>query len=47
MQQSTCPECGVPIGGGNHALLGTNTRDQEMERIATEVGGLRNPHAHM
>ena len=34
MQQSTCPECMVPIGGTNHRLLGTN-------RVAGEMDGAR------
>lgn len=31
MQHSTCPECGLPIGGMNHALESGNTLASEMD----------------
>ena len=38
MQASRCNECGEAIGGGNHALLGTNRRANLMENIAADQG---------
>ncbi|KAK0530110.1 hypothetical protein OC835_004123, partial [Tilletia horrida] len=34
MEVASCPECGVPIGGGHHTLVEGNTRDTEMEQLA-------------
>ncbi|KAF9334546.1 hypothetical protein BG006_001962 [Podila minutissima] len=33
MEQSRCPECGESVGGGHHALLRSNRRDEEMEAL--------------
>ncbi|KAF9100396.1 hypothetical protein BGX29_006633 [Mortierella sp. GBA35] len=33
MEQSTCPECGAPVGGGHHALLRSNAVDRDMEEL--------------
>ncbi|KAI0028475.1 hypothetical protein K488DRAFT_58479 [Vararia minispora EC-137] len=38
MQASTCPECRAPIGGGNHALLRSNTRAEEFDEVARNMG---------
>lgn len=44
MQEARCPECGAGIGGRNHQLRSDNTRDQELEAIARNLGGARNPY---
>ncbi|KAG0352119.1 hypothetical protein BGZ54_002955, partial [Gamsiella multidivaricata] len=33
MQEAICPECGTPVGGTGHRLLGDNTRDEEFEAM--------------
>ncbi|KAF9184971.1 hypothetical protein BGZ51_003009 [Haplosporangium sp. Z 767] len=33
MTESSCPECGERIGGGNHALLRSNRLDQDFESM--------------
>ncbi|KAF5314903.1 hypothetical protein D9619_007516 [Psilocybe cf. subviscida] len=41
MQISTCPECGVEIGGGSHRLLDSNTTAPEFEaELRNRPGGI-------
>ncbi len=39
--ESTCLECGAPIGGSSHTLRGDNTRDAQMDALSR---GAENPH---
>lgn len=43
MAVGRCVECNAPIGGGNHTLLSTNTRDTEFEEIARAQGVAPSP----
>lgn len=45
MQTSECPECGAVVGGSGHRLLASNTRDMELENIASQQGAAHNPFA--
>ena len=33
MEQTSCPECGAPVGGANHTFVEGTERDNEMEQI--------------
>lgn len=43
MQVGRCIECGAPVGGGDHRLLNSNTRDTEFEAIARQQGAQQSP----
>ncbi|KAE8233423.1 hypothetical protein CF326_g1536 [Tilletia indica] len=43
MELSRCPECGATIGGTGHNLAADNSRDDEMEEIARDVGAQPSP----
>ncbi|KAF8128159.1 hypothetical protein EV363DRAFT_1585143 [Boletus edulis] len=43
MEASRCPECGLGVGGSNHRLDPTNTRNEELEGLARQVGAARTP----
>ncbi|KAG9089663.1 hypothetical protein FRC06_001443 [Ceratobasidium sp. 370] len=43
MQESRCPECHAPIGGGSHRLRSDNTRDTELVSLARGQGSAVNP----
>lgn len=38
-QISSCPECGAQIGGSQHRVISSNTRHDEMNRLARQLGG--------
>jgi len=46
MQASTCPECGVRIGGQQHNLTSGNRRDTELEGLAAARGAGPSPWLH-
>ena len=46
MQASTCPECGVRIGGQHHNLTSGNRRDTELEGLAAARGAGPSPWLH-
>lgn len=44
MQQATCPECNLAIGGANHTLTSGNTHASEFEELARRhTGAERSP----
>ncbi|QRV86467.1 hypothetical protein RhiJN_14485 [Ceratobasidium sp. AG-Ba] len=43
MQESRCPECRAPIGGGSHTLRSDNTRDTELVALARRQGSGASP----
>ncbi|KAG9078508.1 hypothetical protein FS749_009464 [Ceratobasidium sp. UAMH 11750] len=43
MQESRCPECHAPIGGGSHRLRSDNTQDTELASLARGQGSGVNP----
>ncbi|THH30127.1 hypothetical protein EUX98_g4067 [Antrodiella citrinella] len=43
METARCPECGEAIGGSDHSLNSTNTRDTQMEGLAAAQGALQSP----
>ena len=45
METARCPECGEPVGGNSHNLLGTNSRATDLEQIAVTEGSQRSPWA--
>ncbi|KIY70900.1 hypothetical protein CYLTODRAFT_391263 [Cylindrobasidium torrendii FP15055 ss-10] len=45
MQQAVCPECSAPIGGMNHSLDSSNTRNRELEDLARGEGAQNSPWA--
>ncbi|KAG8703432.1 hypothetical protein FRC09_004162 [Ceratobasidium sp. 395] len=42
-QESRCPECHAPIGGGGHRLRSDNTQDTELASLARGQGSSANP----